>query len=379
MEAVAITLVLSMFGDVPDPRAANARHRLIDLLTIALLAVIAGADDYPGIVEYGRDREPWLRRFLALPHGVASVSTFRRLFAAIEPRALDGVLRRWSAELVKSCEGKQIAVDGKTLRRSFEHAWKRLGLHVVTAWCVEDRVVLGQEAVDEKGNEITAVPPLLAAMDLRGAVVTVDALNTQRAIARQIVGAGGDYVMAVKENHPTLHACVERNVRSMRLGRFADVCHSVDDTTEGGHGRIDRRRVWAIGEVDWVERREQWAGLRSLVVVEAARTVLGETSVEMRYYLGSLPADAGRQGRLVRNHWGIENGQHWCLDMGFREDESRVRKDHGDQNLAVLRRIALNLLCQDRSVKLGIKNKRLKASRNNDYLLRVVTGTSNAK
>ena len=311
MEAVAITLVLSMFGDVPDPRAANARHRLIDLLAIALLAVIAGADDYAGIVEYGRDREPWLRQFLALPHGIASISTFRRLFAAIKPKALDDVLRRWSAELVKTCQGKQIAVDGKTLRRSFEHAWKKLGLHVVTAWCVEDRVVLGQEAVDAKSNEITAVPQLLATMDLKGAVVTVDALNTQKQIAQQIVDAGGDYVMAVKENHPTLHACIERNVRAMMLQKFAGVDHSADDCTEGGHGRIDRRRVWSIGEVDWIEQHEQWAGLRSLVVVEATRTVLGERSVELRYYISSLAADADRQGRLVRNHWGIENGQHW--------------------------------------------------------------------
>lgn len=379
MEAVAIALVLSMFGDVPDPRAANARHRLIDLLSIALLAVMAGADDYPGIVEYGRDREVWLRQFLALPHGIASISTFRRLFAALKPEALDDVLRRWSAELVKSCQGKQIALDGKTLRRSFEHAWKKLGLHVVTAWCVEDHVVLAQRAVDEKSNEITAVPKLLAAINLKGATVTVDALNTQKQIARQIIDAGGDYVMAVKENHPTLFACVERNVKAMLLEKFADVEHNADDGTEGGHGRIDRREVWAIREIEWLARRQEWPGLRSLVVVRATRTVLGEKSVELRYYLSSLAADARRQGELVRNHWGIENSQHWCLDMGFREDESRVRKDHGDRNLAVLRRLALNLLRQDKSVKLGVKNKRLKASRNNDYLLRVVTGTSNAK
>jgi predicted transposase YbfD/YdcC len=352
---------------------------LIDMLTVALLAVLAGADDYAGIVEYGRDRESWLRQFLTLPHGIASISTFRRLFAAIKPKALDDVLRRWSAELVKSCQGKQIAIDGKTLRRSFEHAWKKMGLHVVTAWCVEDHVVLGQAAVDEKSNEITAVPQLLSAIDLKGTVVTVDALNTQKQIARQIVQSGGDYVMAAKDNHPTLFACIERNVRSMMLEKFADVQHTADDSTEGGHGRIDRRRVWVINEIDWLEQRQEWAGIKSVVVVEATRTVLGEKSVELRYYLSSLAADAKRQGTLVRNHWSIENSQHWCLDMGFREDESRIRKDHGDQNLAVLRRIALNLLRQDKSVKLGVKNKRLKASRNSDYLLRVVTGTSNAK
>lgn len=382
MEAVAIGLVLSMFSAVPDPRAANARHRLGDVLAIALLAVLAGADDYPGIVEFGRDRAAVLRGLLALPHGVPSVSTFRRVFAAVDPAGMGDVLGRWSAELVRTCAGKQIAVDGKTLRRSFEHAWRKMGLHLVTAWCVEDGVCLGQQAVDEKSNEIVAVPRVLGLLDLAGAVVTVDALNTQRAVAEQVVAAGGDYVMALKDNHPTLFARVARNVDDLVRDRFAGVPHTATDDTEAGHGRVERRQVWATDQLDWLTdgQRADWAGLRSVAAVEATRTLAdGTVGRFRRYFLSSLPPDAAELGRLVRNHWGIENGQHWCLDVGFREDQSRVRADHGDRNLAAVRRIALNLLKRDRSVKLGIANKRLKAARRTDYLLAVVTGTSNPK
>jgi predicted transposase YbfD/YdcC len=381
MEAVAISLVLSMFSAIPDPRAANARHRLADILAIALLATLCGADDYPGIVEFALDRVPLLTGLLALPHGIPSVSTFRRVFAAIDPVAMGEVLGRWSAKVVESCKGKQIAIDGKTLRRSFEHAWKKMGLHVVTAYCVDDALVLCQTAVDEKSNEITAVPKLLDMLDLKGAVVTVDALNTQKDIARQITDAGGDYVMAVKENHPTLHDRIVVNMDDLIRTKFPDTAHTIDDTTEGGHGRIDRRLVWATDAIDFLtqQQRDDWAGIKSIVVVESTRKLATETQKFRRYYISSLPADATELGRLVRGHWGIENGQHWCLDTGFREDDSRVRAGHGDENLAAVRRIALNLLKQDKSCKLGIHNKRLKAAGNISYLMKIVTGTSNPK
>jgi predicted transposase YbfD/YdcC len=381
MEAVAIALVLSMFCSVPDPRAANARHRLVDVLAVALLAMLAGADDYPGIVEFGLDRIELLSGLLSLPHGIPSVSTFRRVFAAIDPQAMGEVLGRWSAELVKTCQGKQIAIDGKALRRSFEHAWKKMGLQMVTAYCVEDSLVLCQSAVEEKSNEITAVPKLLDMLDLGGAVITVDALNTQKPIARQIINAGGDYVMALKENHQNLYDRVVRNMDDLILEKFAGVDPTSDDTTEAGHGRIDRRRVFATSQLDWLtdEQRAEWAGLESIVVIDSTRKQPGKIEQFRRYYLSSLPPDAKQLGRLIRNHWAIENGQHWCLDMGFNEDQSRVRVDHGDENLAAVRRIALNLLKQDKSVKLGIPNKRLKACGNWNYLLAVVKGTSNAK
>ena len=383
MEAVAIALVLSMFAAVPDPRARNARHRLGDVLAIALLAVLSGADDYPGIVEFGRDRAGLLGGLLPLPQGVPSVKTFRRVFAAVDPTAMGEVLGRWSAALVKTCAGKQIAVDGKALRRSFEHAWEKMGmLHLVTAWCVEDSLCLGQSAVDEKSNEIVAVPQVLGLLDLNGAVVTVDALNTQRAIAAQVVDAGGDYVMALKDNHPTLFARVARNVDDLIREKFEGVAHTAADDTDAGHGRVDRRQVYATDRIEWLTdaQRAEWAGLRSIAAVDSTRK-LGDGTVERsrRYSISSLPPDAKELGRLVRNHWAIGNGQHWCLDVGFREDQSRVRAGHGDENLAAVRRIALNLLKQDKSVKLGIANKRLKAARSVKYLLGLVTRTTNAK
>jgi len=384
MDAQPTSLITRMFNDIEpmdDPRADNARHFLAEILVIAILAVMCGLDDYPGIVEYGRDEHDWLKTFLRLPHGIPSISTFRRVFAALKPSVLLNVMRRWSGELSGVLRGKQIAIDGKTLRRSFEHAWDKSGLHLVTAWCVQENLVLAQQAVDEKSNEITAVPQLLKMLDIQGAVVTVDALNTQTEIAAQIVKGGGDYVMAVKDNHPTLCDTIQRNLDEMILEKFTGVEHVYHETTESGHGRIDTRKVWATSQIDWLSRRDEWKKLSSVIVVESIRRMGdGEVQNSRRYYISSLPSKNGeRFARLIREHWSIENGQHWTLDMAFNEDQNRVRKHHGDQNLAVLRRIALGLLRRDKSVKLGAKNKRLKAGRRRDYLLRVLLSTPEAK
>ena len=385
MDAQPTSLITRMFNDIEkldDPRAANARHYLTDILVIAMLAVMCGLDDYPGVVEYGRDEEPWLKTFLRLPHGIPSVSTFRRVFAALKPSALLGIMSRWAGELAGTLSGKQIAIDGKTLRRSFEHGWDKSGLHLVTAWCVEENLVLAQQAVDQKSNEITAVPQLLKMLDLKGAVVTGDAMNTQKAIAQQIVQGGGDYLLAVKGNHPALEGSLTKHLDEMILEKFKGVEHVYYEATEGGHGRIDTRKVWAIGQIEWLAGRPDWKGLLSVAVVESVRRLGGtdKVSTERRYFISSLPADSGeRFARLIRNHWSIENAQHWSLDVAFNEDQSRVRKDHGDQNLAVLRRIALGLLRRDKSVKLGAKNKRLKAGRNRDYLLHVLLSPVTAK
>jgi predicted transposase YbfD/YdcC len=378
MDAQPTSLITRMFDDIDevhDPRADNARHFLTDILVIALMAVAGGADDYPGIVEYGRDHQHWLRTFLRLPHGIPSVSTFRRVFGALKPGVLVDVMRRWSDELSGPMKGKQIAIDGKTLRRSFDHGWDKSGLHIVTAWCVEENLVLAQQAVEEKSNEIKAVPELLKLLDLDGAVVTVDAMNTQKEIAGQIIKGKGDYLMAVKENHPTLHDSVRRHMDELILENFDGVDHAYHQTTNGGHGRIETRRVWATDQIDWLAGRQDWENLTSVVVVESTRQILGkmEKSSERRYFIGSLPCTSGeRFANLTRNHWSTENCQHWCLDMAFNEDQNRVRKNHGDQNLAVLRRIALGLLRRDKTVKLGAKNKRLKAGRNREYLLQVL-------
>lgn len=385
MDAQPTALIARMTNDIQtidDPRASNARHSLTDILVIAILAVMAGADDYPGIVEYGIDEEDWLRGFLPLPHGIPSISTFRRVFASLKPSALAGVMSRWALEIAGTLAGKQIAIDGKTLRRSFERGWDKSGLHLVTAWCVEDKLVLAQQAVDEKSNEITAVPTLLNMLDLKGAVVSSDALNTQKTIAQQIIKAGGDYLLAVKGNHPTLEDSLRKTLDEMILEHFKDVEHVYHQTTDGGHGRIDTRQVWATDRIDWLAGRDEWKGLRSVAVVESTRRLIGsgKSSTERRYFISSLACTSGeRFAQLIRNHWSIENAQHWSLDMAFNEDQSRIRKDHGDQNLAVLRRIALGLLRRDRSVKVGVKNKRLKAARNRDYLLRVLLSPAEVK
>lgn len=378
-----ITRMLEDINEMDDPRADNARHYLTDILIIAILAVMCGADDYPGVVEFGRDQLDWLKTFLRLAHGIPSVSTFRRVLAALKPSVLMGVMRRWSDELSGTMKGRQIAIDGKTLRRSFDHAWDKSGLHVVTAWCAQENLVLAQQAVDGKSNEIKAVPELLKMLDLKGATVTVDALNTQTQIAEQIVKGGGDYLMAVKENHPTLCDSIQRHLDEMILEKFDGVEHVYHESTEAGHGRIDTRRVWATGQIDWLKRRHEWKNLNSVVVVEQVRKLLGkdrQAATHRRYYISSVPCTSGEKfATLIRNHWSIENAQHWSLDMAFNEDQSRVRKNHGDQNLAVLRRIALGLLRRDKSVKLGAKNKRLKAGRNRDYLLKVLLEPTRVK
>ena len=385
MDAQPTSLIAQMFNGVEahDPRAGNARHFLTDILVIAMLAVICGCDDYPGIVQYALDEREWLGTFLRLPHGIPSLSTFRRVFAMLRPAVLQEVMQRWSQQLAGgTLAGKQINLDGKTLRRSFERGWDKSGLHVVTAWCVQENLVLAQAAVADKGNEITAVPQVLTMLDLKGAVVSVDALNTQKAIAGQIVKGGGDYLMAVKDNHPTLHDSIRRHLDEMILEKFEGIEHVYHETTDAGHGRIDTRRVWATGQIDWLAGREQWEKLASVAVVESARQVLGrgESKTTRRYYIASLTPQSGEQiAGLIRNHWSIENGQHWSLDMAFNEDQSRVRTGHGDQNLAVLRRIALGLLRRDKSVKVGARNKRLKACRNRDYLLSVLLSPVSAK
>lgn len=377
MDAQPNALIARMFDEVEacDPRAGNARHFLTDILVITMLAVMCGCDDYPGIVEYAVDEQQWLKSFLRLPHGIASVSTFRRIFAALRPSVLQELMQRWAGQVAGSLVGKHISLDGKTLRRSFERGWDKSGLHIVSAWCGQENLVLAQVAVQDKSNEMTAVPQVLKMLDLRGAVVTVDALNTQKSIAEQIVRGGGDYVMAVKDNHPLLHDSIQRHLDEMILEKFDGIEHVYHESTEAGHGRIDTRRVWATSQIDWLSGREQWKKLTSVAVVQSTRKVLGkdEAKTTRRYYILSLRADSAQQvAQWIREHWSIENGQHWSLDMAFNEDQSRVRKDHGDQNLAVLRRIALGLLRRDKTVKIGAKNKRLKACRNRDYLLNVL-------
>jgi predicted transposase YbfD/YdcC len=362
------------FADLADPRVDRTKlHHLLDIIAIALLGVICGADSWTEIEAFGQAKEAWLRGFLALPHGIPSHDTFGRIFAALNPAQFERSFTRWVAALEERTDGRVIALDGKTLRGSHDRAAGRPPLHLVSAWASANRLVLAQVAVDSKSNEITALPVLLEALDVRQSVVTIDAMGCQTVLAAGIVRQGGDYVFALKGNQGDLHQGVHDAFALAAADGFAEIAHDWVETVEQGHGRIETRRVTTISEPSWLAHLNPaaaWVGLRSIVQVYSRRDLQGRVTEEYRYYISSLAGDAARIGAAVREHWGIENSEHWVLDMAFREDQSRVRR--AAHNLAVLRRLALNLLRQDRSTKIGVKAKRLKAGWDDAYLLQVL-------
>jgi predicted transposase YbfD/YdcC len=358
-------------------RGAGKRHKLIDILTIAIYGIICGADDWSGIEEYGQAKEEWLRQFLELPHGIPSHDTFGRIFSWLDPQAFEKSFLGWVQAVMETTSGQVIAIDGKTLRRSYDHANGKEAIHIVSAWAETNRLVLGQVKVDEKSNEITAIPDLLRVLDITGCIVTTDAMGCQQDIAATVLEKGGDYILALKENQGQLYEDAGELFAGALEVNFLDVEHTYAKTTNKNHGRIEVRECWAITDPDFIHYLrgfENWKGLRSLVKVSSQRQTPVSKSLEDRYFISSLKTPAKQMLQAVRGHWSIENGLHWVLDIAFREDESRVRKDHAPENLAILRHIALNLLKQDLSKKLGIKNKRLVAAWNNDYLVHLFTG-----
>ncbi len=359
---------MNHFSSLHDPRREHGRlHLLEDILVLAICAVICGADSFVAIEAFGHAKHDFLRRFLALPNGIPSHDTIRAVFTRLDPRQFEQCCVAWVNAVFERTIGKVVAIDGKTLRRSYDRKSKKAALQMVSAWATSNHLVLGQVAVDAQSNEITAIPQLLDLLDLNGCIVTIDAIGCQQDIATQIVDQGGDYVLAVKANQGSLwqevHQCfAEPDAEDIRFY----------ETEEQGHGREETRWYWMTERLPWPLRRIQWNGLRSMGVVEASRTVGKQTTVERRYYISSLAADAQQLAAAVRGHWRIENQVHWVLDVAFREDESRIRTGHADVNMAVVRRIALNLLKHDTSVKLGIANKRLKAGWDEDYLLKIL-------
>lgn len=367
--------LLRAFAELEDPRMDRTRkHTLSDILTLATCAVICGADGWVQVQQFAECKEDWFRTFLDLPGGIPSHDTFGRVFAMLEPEAFERCFQAWVDELSRVTEGRLVAVDGKTLRRSLDAAGGQAAIHMVSAWCRANHLVLGQVATEAKSNEITAIPKLLALLDLSGAVVTLDAAGCQKKIARQIVDGGGDYVLGLKGNQGSLHAeTVELFEKCLRDDCLGISWHEAE-TTNGGHGRIEQRRLWATGEIAWFAELSQWKGLRSLIKVEARRTIGEETSSETRYYISSLPADdPERLLDCVRGHWSVENSLHWCLDVSFADDQRRIRKGHGAENFARLSRMALNLLKGQTKHKVGIKTKRLCCGWCHEYLFRVLT------
>ncbi len=347
---------------------------LIDILTIAILAVICGADGWVGIETYGKAKYDWLKTFLALPQGIPSHDTFGRVFARLDPEQLQQCFLRWVRSISRLTAGEVIAIDGKTVRRSYDQGQGKGAIHMVSAWASQNRLVLGQRKVDEKSNEITAIPELLKVLDLHGCIVTIDAMGTQKTIAEQIVQQGGDYVLALKGNQGNLFEAVQQRFEAAPAQDYQALEPDVDETTETGHGRLETRRCWCLGGVADLIDAEQWTHLTSIAKVESQRTIDGQTSAEVRYYISSLAPDAERLASSIRTHWSVENPLHWVLDVAFQEDDCRIRTDHAPENFTLLRHLALSALNQEKTAKLGIKNKRLRAGWDDDYLLKVLTG-----
>jgi predicted transposase YbfD/YdcC len=369
--------ICAFFGEIEDPRVERTRrHDLVEVIVMAVLAVICNADGWPDIRQFCAVREEWLRTFLGLRSGVPSPSTFRRIFTALDVDAFNAAFMKWTQSLVGSLAGKLVAIDGKTLRGSYSSRAAQDPLHIVSAWVGENQIVFGQVATEEKSNEITAIPRLLEMLDVRGATITIDAMGCQRRIVDTIVEGGGDYVIAVKDNQPSLRAEIEAAFATCEIAAEQLPPSADFESVDRAHGRVERRTVRALDVVDRLSERQDWTALKSVVLVRSERTVRGVTSSEDRYYISSLRPDAATLAGAIRGHWGIENQQHWTLDMTFNEDRSRSRKANAPDNFALLRRIALNLLKTEKTKKLSLAGKRKLAGWDTAYLMTVLQATA---
>lgn len=369
------TSIEHIFSDLTDPRRdRNRRHLLPDILTITICATICGAEYWTEIEEFGKERREWFSSFLELPHGIPSHDTLNDFFRRLNPTEFEKYFIEWMKQVAHITNGEVIAIDGKTLRGSYDKCDDKAAIHMVSAYATSNRLILGQIKTAEKSNEITAIPELLRILDVEGSVITIDAMGCQKAIAQGIREQKADYVLALKGNHPELYD----NVVTY-FDEYASLDIKYDEETEiyGNHGRIESRKCVITEEIDWLYGRSEWKGLKSIAMILSRREVNDEISEERRYYLLSLEGNAKRASRCIRDHWGVENCVHWLLDVAFSEDSNRTRKDNGAENFSIIRRVALNLLRQETSCKLGVKSRRKKAGWSQDYLKLVLQGVLN--
>ena len=364
------------FGTLPDPRVERTKkHKLLDILAIAICGVISGADNWVEIEEFGQIREAWLREFLELPNGIPSHDTSGRVFARLDADAFRRSFIDWVRAVHTLTGGQVIAIDGKTMRGSLDTTNGKAALHVVSAWASENALVLGQVAVEAKSNEITAIPQLLEMLVLQGCIVTVDALGCQQKIAQAIREAKADYLLRVKANQGQLYQDLQDWFAHAEQTHFANMIHSHDRVVNKDHGRLETRECWVVSDpvvFEYIRHYDGWVDLNSIAKVVRQRRIGQTLTTETAYYISSLQNDAQLLLSCSRSHWAVENSLHWVLDVAFQEDHARYRQADGAENFALLRKLALNLLRQDKSVKIGAKGKRLRAALDPNYLLHLL-------
>ena len=375
-------LIETHFGKLKDPRAAHSiEHKLIDILIITICATICpkgyrfayGANDWEAIVEYAHTKQDWLKTWLELPNGIPSPDTFSRVLARINPAELQQCFMGWMEAVTQVTEGELLNIDGKTLRGAKEVENSRSLIHMVSVWSASQHLVLGQTKVSEKSNEITAIPPLLEMLAIRGCLVSIDAMGCQTKIAKTIVEQGADYVLALKGNQGDLHTDVAQLFTAARTQNFRNIEHQFHSTVSKGHGRVETRRYWTMGNTEYLLSAQKWSGLKSIGMVESQREINGKVSIEQRYYILSIQSDVQRFAAAVRSHWSIENQLHWILDVGFAEDAVQSCSGYSAENLAVIRHVGVNLLSRDKTIKVGVKTRRLKAGWDDNYLKTVLS------
>lgn len=377
MEKTATATIEEHFGSITDPRIERTKlHKLIDILVIAICAAICGCDNWEDIAAFGEAKQEWFATFLELPNGIPSHDTFSRVFGRLNSDEFRSSFMAWISAASQLIGGQVIALDGKVLRRSHDRGIGKGAIDMVSAWACENRLVLGQVKVDEKSNEITAIPQLLKALEISGCIVTIDAMGCQTEIAKTIVDEGGDYVLALKDNQGNLFEDVQKLFADLESSHYQAYVCDYEKTVNKGHGRIEIRECWTISDPQILRHLrgfENWKKLQTVSCIRSQRWIGDDKTSEDRFHIASIVGAKQVLGS-VRSHWGIENSLHWTLDLAFDEDRCRVRKDNGPENFAILRHIALNLLKQEQTCKRSIKGKRLMAGWREDYLLKVLSG-----